>query len=411
MENAQTASTPPDRVLDGQQQAERLRVALSNMPGKRRQAFLLFKYRNLSRAEIAVELGLSIDAVEKHLVRALRNCRDALERGGGSVTNIKNTDVGDGVSSASALAFIENKEQLNLSDASPIESEVDPAWGEVWNSLDLLAEVEFPELVAFDEKVDPSNLQAFNVKKSFNYKLLATPRYWGAIAAILLIALLVPITYVGVPVDYVVDRGQQKDVILKDGTSIVLGSHTQASVREGWGQRAVTLHYGSAFFAVAPNKNKPFAITAGTSTVSVLGTAFSVYHNNQRVEVVVESGKVNFSDVSNDHQGPINVNLTNNQKAIVKRGEALQLDDNIIVEDAMAWRRGSVHFKQESLENIVSRMSDFYETPIYIKSTRLRRLRLSGVFKTDDIDNLLVGIQAIADVRIERNTGGAVYIY
>ena len=81
IEDAQTASNPPDRVLDGQQQAERLRAALSDMPGKRRQAFLLFKYRNLSRKEIAVELGLSVDAVEKHLVRALRNCRDALQRG------------------------------------------------------------------------------------------------------------------------------------------------------------------------------------------------------------------------------------------------------------------------------------------------------------------------------------------
>ena len=81
IENTQTAPNSPDRVLDAQQQTERLRVALSVMPAKRRQTFLLFKYRNLTRAEISVELGLSIDAVEKHLVRALRNCRDALQQG------------------------------------------------------------------------------------------------------------------------------------------------------------------------------------------------------------------------------------------------------------------------------------------------------------------------------------------
>ena len=78
---AQTTPDPPDSILDAQQQAERLRMALSVMPAKRRQTFLLFKYRNLTRAEISTELGLSIDAVEKHLVRALRNCRDALQQG------------------------------------------------------------------------------------------------------------------------------------------------------------------------------------------------------------------------------------------------------------------------------------------------------------------------------------------
>jgi len=81
LDNPQTTPDPPDSILDAQQQAERLRMALSVMPAKRRQTFLLFKYRNLTRAEISVELGLSIDAVEKHLVRALKNCRDAIQQG------------------------------------------------------------------------------------------------------------------------------------------------------------------------------------------------------------------------------------------------------------------------------------------------------------------------------------------
>ncbi len=81
IDNPLVAASSPDRILDGQQQADLLRIALSAMPARRRQVFLLFKYRNLTRAEIAVELNLSIVAVEKHLVRALKNCRDALQRG------------------------------------------------------------------------------------------------------------------------------------------------------------------------------------------------------------------------------------------------------------------------------------------------------------------------------------------
>ncbi|OUS25842.1 hypothetical protein A9Q99_20525 [Gammaproteobacteria bacterium 45_16_T64] len=80
-ESTKAAVDSPDRILVGQQQADQLRKALTAMPTQRRQAFLLFKYRNLTRSQISVELNLSIDAVEKHLVRALKNCRDALKRG------------------------------------------------------------------------------------------------------------------------------------------------------------------------------------------------------------------------------------------------------------------------------------------------------------------------------------------
>ncbi len=71
----------PDNLLESRQQAELLKAAIANMPGKRRQAFLLYKFRNLTRAEIADELELSVDAVEKHIVRALQDCRDQLKRG------------------------------------------------------------------------------------------------------------------------------------------------------------------------------------------------------------------------------------------------------------------------------------------------------------------------------------------
>ena len=327
------------------------------------------------------------------------------------MTNNKNTvtesDGKNRIFDESALAFINHHEKDVSGEVSAATHEVDV----LWNALDLLAGGEFPELTEFDEKTNQTTHIEVDEVTRFFRKLPSIPQYWGAIAAMLLVALVVPASYMGIPTYYVVEKGQQTTVTLLDGSSIALGSNTQISVQEGWGRRSVVLEKGNAYFAVAPNKDKPFSITAGTSTVTVLGTSFSVYRKQEQVEVVVESGKVNLSDASTNYRAPINVDLVKNQKASIKLGEALQLSDNVNVDDATAWRRGFVHFKQETLETIVTRMSDFYQTPIYLRNNQRRNLQLSGVFKTDDIDSFLVGIQRISNVRVERNAGGAVYIY
>lgn len=326
---------------------------------------------------------------------------------------------------SSAIAWIENHEEGRggsvHDESKKLNGEIDAAWA----ALDLLVEDDFPELEVYDRSVNTasaSTLQSHLKGQSQSQyhpqqglslvvKRLRQPQYWGAIAAMLLVALLLPMTYMGVPVDYVVNKGQQDTVTFKDGTRIELGSNAWVSVREGWGQRSVTLERGNAFFTVTPNKDKPFTIQAGTSTVTVLGTVFSVYRKQQHVEVVVESGKVNVMDDSNNHRLPVDVDLIKNQKATLKQDVAVEVLSNVNVNDAIAWRRGFINFKQAPLATIVDRMNDFYNTPIYIRNSKSRDLLLSGVFKTDDLDSFLVGLQEIAEVNVERNPGGAIYLY
>jgi len=305
----------------------------------------------------------------------------------------------------SALAWIKNHEEGIIQSAADRSQKVSGEIDAMWAVLDELAEDDFPELAAFD---GGDNVQE---KPRSIVVLLRQPQYWGAIAAMLLVALLLPITYVGIATDYVVAKGQRDTVILTDGSRIELGSNTRVSVREGWGQRAVTLEQGNVFFTVTPNKEKPFVIHAGTSTVTVLGTAFSVYRKQKHVEVVVESGKVNLMDTSNSHRLPVDVDLIKNQKATIKHNDAVEVLNNVNVDDAIAWRRGFINFKQASLETIVDRMNDFYDTPIYIRNNKRRELVLSGVFKTDDLDSFLIGLQAISEVNVEHNPGGAIYLY
>jgi RNA polymerase sigma factor (sigma-70 family) len=66
----------PDRVLIGREEVERVIRAIEDLPERTRIAFALHRFEELKYAEIAFRLGVSISAVEKHIIKALRHISD-----------------------------------------------------------------------------------------------------------------------------------------------------------------------------------------------------------------------------------------------------------------------------------------------------------------------------------------------
>jgi len=65
----------PARVVCARQTLEKLRQLIEALPPQCRRAFIMFKFEGLSHAEIAAEFGVSKNAVEKLLIRALVQLR------------------------------------------------------------------------------------------------------------------------------------------------------------------------------------------------------------------------------------------------------------------------------------------------------------------------------------------------
>lgn len=61
----------PEEVLDYRRRLARFELVLAGLPALRREVFVKRHLDGKSRAEIAEELGLSLEAVKKHLVRAM----------------------------------------------------------------------------------------------------------------------------------------------------------------------------------------------------------------------------------------------------------------------------------------------------------------------------------------------------
>ena len=74
-------STVPrqDDAVEAKERVELLYHAISELPPKCRQVFLLHKFRHLPHAEIAGRLGISKNMVEKHVMKAMAHCRRRVE--------------------------------------------------------------------------------------------------------------------------------------------------------------------------------------------------------------------------------------------------------------------------------------------------------------------------------------------
>lgn len=67
-----------ERTVSAEQELDRIYEIVDCMPVKVRRAFLLHRSKDMSYAEIATEMDVSVSMVEKYITRALKQIRDEL---------------------------------------------------------------------------------------------------------------------------------------------------------------------------------------------------------------------------------------------------------------------------------------------------------------------------------------------
>ena len=101
---------------------------------------------------------------------------------------------------------------------------------------------------------------------------------------------------------------------LPDSSKIHLNKNSKFTYPEKLAgtDRTVTLS-GEAFFEVAKNASKPFIVQAGNTETKVLGTSFNVkaYEDDEEVEVIVVTGKVEFSSAKGEIENKVILEVNN----------------------------------------------------------------------------------------------------
>ncbi|MFH0842946.1 MAG: FecR domain-containing protein [Bacteroidota bacterium] len=186
-----------------------------------------------------------------------------------------------------------------------------------------------------------------------------------AAAALVLLSLGIASVYVGTRNKMVVvatsDIQKNVEVILPDGSTVILNRNTELSYRANFGksERNVALS-GEAFFEITPDSEKPFTVDAGKACVKVVGTSFNIITNNpdSAVEVYVETGKVMLSDNSNTRSIMLDPGYIGTMDTEIT-GKAVNENPNY-----MSWKTGVLVYNGQTLDVVFRDLKRVYDMDI-----------------------------------------------
>jgi transmembrane sensor len=228
----------------------------------------------------------------------------------------------------------------------------------------------------------------------------------GAVASLLVLALLGLRYQIGDPwiafaADYRTNPGERREVRLSDGSVVELGSASAIALHFSADERRVSLLAGEAFFHAAPRdgaERRAFMVEAAHGTTTALGTQFMVEEGD---------GAANVTAVKHRIQVGLSVPARGRESVVLSPGDTVRYDRanglggvrQIDVDEATAWRRGMLVFDSVPLGEVVRKLNRYRRGRIVIVDQALAQRRVSGVFATDDLNDVIRTITAELGVR------------
>lgn len=266
-------------------------------------------------------------------------------------------------------------------------------------------------------------------RRRWRSTLLVPNRAVYAIAATLLAVVAVGfLTWQNTRFDvYRTGTGERRTATLADGSTVALDAHSEVRVRYSGATRDLQLVQGQAQFDVAHDSQRPFSVTARGQKVIATGTSFNVDLLESRLFVTLIQGHVvvvpepdqswlaHGSSRSPGEAGATGPDGQRRSHIELSPGEQLVISDtgsssvkDVNVELATAWQTGRVVFEDETLAGATVRLNRYSGHALVIGDETTANLRISGVFKTSDINGFVATITTYFPVAAHMQPDGDV---
>jgi len=210
--------------------------------------------------------------------------------------------------------------------------------------------------------------------------------------------------YVGVVATAI---GEQRQLVLDDGTRVFLNTDTRIVVKYDEKVRRVELRRGEALFNVAKRSDWPFIVVAGDRQVKAVGTSFVVRRDAERLAVTLVEGSVLVSPVlptvpapvlpaidasgANEQAPAVSAETRRSDEFMLAAGQRLTFNsgataklDTPSIDKTTAWRRGQVILDDTPLRNAVAEMNRYNETKLVVNDPEAASLPINGLFQAGD---------------------------
>ncbi|OIP82745.1 MAG: hypothetical protein AUK44_06995 [Porphyromonadaceae bacterium CG2_30_38_12] len=174
-----------------------------------------------------------------------------------------------------------------------------------------------------------------------------------------------------------------QSIVLPDGSLIALRSNSTLTYRNNFEKNRTIELSGEALFEVVKDQKHPFTVETKNGNVTVLGTVFTVraYEHEAYTKTLLKEGSVKFED----SEKLASVFLTPGEEARLAQGEKqIKVRKVTNIERELAWKTHNFSFDNESLETILSVISDAFNKKLELKNSAIATKKYSLKFNRDE---------------------------
>lgn len=198
--------------------------------------------------------------------------------------------------------------------------------------------------------------------------------------------------------------GEVKNFTLADGSTVKLNTNSALRVpRWSFGREAreVFLTGEGSFSVTHTADDRKFIVhTPRDFDVVVLGTEFTLYAREHSSRVVLEKGKVQLRYQEDDAEKEIM--MKPGDLVTLNRNNEAEIRTTRQAEQYSQWEEKRFVFEETTLEELAYRLRDDYGLDVKIQGEDLSRREFMGSFKAKDVDELLLTLSELLDIRVAR---------
>lgn len=209
--------------------------------------------------------------------------------------------------------------------------------------------------------------------------------------------------------------GEQRTLILADGSTIILNALTAVRVHMTRDARQITLIRGQAYFHDTDEPDRPFIVRSGAGTVRAMGTEFDVDKESDRTLVTVLEGQVAVAkslawidtigrrELLRDLAVPtpkLKAVLVSAGEQVTLLARALPVPKRADLRMVTAWLHQRLIFNDTPLEKVAEQFNLYSKRRLVIADPFLRSVGVSGVYSVTDPAALVGFLRSQPTLRI-----------
>jgi len=215
-------------------------------------------------------------------------------------------------------------------------------------------------------------------------------------------------------------KGEQRKIVLEDGSRIHLNSTSSINVKFTAQEREINMLEGEGLFDVAHERNRPFVVRVRDTKIVAVGTYFSVYYKKDQIAVTVlegrvaimpadtPTGKVDTDIISESDK--TRVLLESNRRAYVNEKGQVKDVEVVDADKLTAWKRGLIILDNTPLREAAEEISRYIVGEVRVASN-VPDFPVTGVIKIRDQETMLQLLSEVVPVTPVRQSSQLTMLY